>query len=118
MSSTPADRLAEVLAAVETFCESRVPDDLRDEIRVECSRRGKSITIVERRPPWKAEPANLEWTSSRIAQLRYDDASSAWTLYCPDASGRWWLYDRVAPSSSIDPLLAEIDEDPTGIFWG
>jgi len=37
------------MSAVESYCASRVPEDLRDEIRIECARRGKSITIVERR---------------------------------------------------------------------
>jgi hypothetical protein len=27
-------------------------------------------------------------------------------------------YDRIRPSASINDLLAEIDHDPTGIFWG
>jgi hypothetical protein len=28
------------------------------------------------------------------------------------------VYDRVAPSRSVDALLAEVDRDPTRIFWG
>jgi hypothetical protein len=35
-----------------------------------------------------------------------------------DRNSRWFLYDDVAPSRDVGPLLAEIDEDPTGIFWG
>ena len=54
----------------------------------------------------------------KIAQLRHDASTDMWTLYCRDSSERWWPYDGVGPSSSVDPLLAEIDEDPTGIFWG
>jgi hypothetical protein len=49
---------------------------------------------------------------------KHDDASGTWTLYCADANGRWWLYDDVAPSRNVQDLLAEIDADPTGIFWG
>ena len=112
--STPPE---EALAAVELFCESRVPAELRDEIRIECSRRGRAITIVERRPPWKPEygPA---WSSVHVAQLRFDDASQAWTLHWRDSSDRWHLYDQVEPTPTVDRLLAEIDADPTGIFWG
>ena len=43
----------EALSAVDLYCESRTPQELRDEIKLECSRRGNSISIVERRPPWK-----------------------------------------------------------------
>jgi hypothetical protein len=45
-------------------------------------------------------------------------ASKTWRLSCCDRNERWWPYDNIDPSASIDPLLAEIDADPTGIFWG
>jgi len=35
-----ADSVGEAMSAVEAYCESRVPEDLRDEIRIECARRG------------------------------------------------------------------------------
>ena len=38
--------------AVRAFCAARIPADLEDEIRLEVSRRGRSITIHEERPPW------------------------------------------------------------------
>jgi Protein of unknown function (DUF3024) len=28
------------------------------------------------------------------------------------------VYDPLAPSQHVDDLLAEIDRDPTRIFWG
>ena len=43
------------LPLVETFCEIRNPDHLRDEVLLEFSRRGNSITINERRPPWRVD---------------------------------------------------------------
>ncbi|MFI4991550.1 MAG: DUF3024 domain-containing protein [Solirubrobacterales bacterium] len=111
------DPYSSALAAVEVFCESRVPEEHRDELRLECSHRGNSITIVERRPPWNPE-IGAAWTSMKVAQLRYDKAAGQWLLYCSDSGERWWPYDDVGPSASVDPLLAEIDADPTGIFWG
>jgi hypothetical protein len=95
-----------------------VPEEHRHEARVECSRRGNSITIVERRPPWNPELIGPDWTSTKVAQLRMDPSSGRWSLYCSDRNGRWWRYDPVGPSASVDPLLAEIERDPTGIFWG
>ncbi len=113
----PSDAREAALSAVEVFCESRVPKE-HDELRLECSPRGSSITIFERRPPWNPELMGTEWTRMKLAQLRYDPSSGRWSLYCCDRNGRWWPYDDIAPSASIDPLLAEIDADPTGIFWG
>jgi hypothetical protein len=107
-----------VLAAVEMFCESRVPGEHRDEVRLECLRRGNAITIVERRPPWNPELTGDDWTSMKVAQLRMDPSSGRWSLYCCDRNERWWPYDNIGPSASVDALLVEIDADPTGIFWG
>lgn len=105
------------MSAVEAYCESRVPEDLRDEMRIERTRRGKSITILESRPPWTPDFGS-EWSSVKVAQLRYDESVGTWTLYCPDSNGNWHHYDRVRPSQEVEPLLVEIEADPTGIFWG
>jgi Protein of unknown function (DUF3024) len=113
-----SDAKAAALRAVEDLCESRVPDDLRDEMRVECLRRGNAITVVERRAPWSSETAGGEWTSVKVAQLRFDPSSARWSLHCSDRNGRWSPYERIRPSASVQPLLAAMEADPTGIFWG
>lgn len=103
-ATVPAMALpADAVTQVEHYCE------------IEHIVRGNAITIVERRPPWR-EDFGAEWSSTKVAQLRYEGAS--WTLYCPDSGGRWWRYDEAAPARDVAPLLAAIDEDVTGIFWG
>ena len=104
------------VSQVEALCR-RIPPHARNEVRLEHSVRGNAITIVERRPPWHPG-LGPEWTSMKIAQLRYDAGSGTWSLYCCDRNERWFLYDDVEPSRDVAPLVAEIDEDPTGIFWG
>ena len=111
----PADIRRAAVAQVERYCETRVPEDMRAHVRIEHSVRGNAITIVERRPPWR-EDLGPEWSSTTVAQLRYDGAN--WTLYCSDSNGRWWRYDEAAPARDLAPLLAALDEDVTGIFWG
>jgi hypothetical protein len=112
-----ADVLDQAMRAVQAHCESRVPKDLRAELRIECRRRGKSITIVERRPPWK--PAlGSEWSETKVAQLRYEDSAGTWSLHCSDSGGRWHVFDEVRPSRTVEPLLAVVEADPAGIFWG
>jgi hypothetical protein len=111
----PPDVREAAVSEVERYCEERVPVEARSEIRIECSVRGSAITIVERRPPW-SELLGPEWSTTKVAQLRYD--AGLWTLYCSDSSDRWWLYDDADPAPEVGPLLAAIDEDVTGIFWG
>jgi hypothetical protein len=84
------------VAEVERYCEGRVPEDMHADVRVEHGVRGNAITIVERRPPWREE-VGPEWSSTKVAQLRY--GGGMWTLYCADSSGRWWLYDNATPAS-------------------
>jgi hypothetical protein len=105
------------LPVVEVFCEERVPSHVRDEVGLQCSRRGNSITISERRPPWRVD-LGPEWTEFKVAQLRYDPSGRTWSLYCRDRKERWFLYDGLEPAKTVVPLLTEIDEDPTGIVWG
>lgn len=109
---------AAAVKAVELYCETRVPAELRDEVEIACRKRGKSITIVDRRAPWNLELAGAEWTELKVAQLRFDPDSSRWSLHWRDSSERWHPYDGIAPSERIDDLLAEIEADPTAIFWG
>jgi hypothetical protein len=104
-------------AEVRAFCERRVPAHARDQIRLDHTVRGEAITIVERRLP-RHEDLRPEWSSMTIAQLRFEGPTATWTLWWSDRNGRWHRYDDVGPTPDLDPLLREIDEDPTGIFWG
>jgi Protein of unknown function (DUF3024) len=103
------------VARIRRYCDSRVPAHLRDEARVEASSRGKNVSIYDCRPPWS--PELTEWSRVPIAQLRYDADHNHWTLYWADRNSRWHRYERLEPGT-VDELLAEIDNDPTCIFWG
>jgi hypothetical protein len=105
------------VARVQRWCAARVPEHVRDQVRVECEVGSQHLTIVERRPPGRAD-FGPEWTSFPIARLRYTAASKSWTLYWRDRNLRFHLYDLLAPSRTVEDLLAEVDRDPTCIFWG
>ena len=104
------------LARIHRYCAERVPADLLNRVRVEATTRGRTVTIVECRPPWR-EDIGGDWTRQPIAQLRYDDASKLWTLYWPDRNARWHVFDLIDPGS-VSELLEEIELDRTSIFWG
>ena len=53
-----------------------------------------------------------------IARLRYTKATGVWSLYWRDRNLRFHAYDLVSPTASVEDLLAEVDRDPTAIFWG
>jgi len=105
------------VAGVQRWCAARVPEHARHQVRVECEIAPRHLTIVERRAPWRPG-FGQEWTTFPIARLRYTVTTKSWTLYWRDRSLRFHVYDRLAPSPSVDAPLAEIERDPTCIFWG
>jgi hypothetical protein len=105
------------VARVRRWCEQRVPAEVRNRVRVECDVANRHLTIVECRPPWRHD-LGPEWTRFPIARLRYTKSTKEWSLYWRDRNLRFHKYDLIAPSRRVDELLAEIDRDPTSIFWG
>jgi Protein of unknown function (DUF3024) len=107
----PADVRDAAIARVAEFCSARSTPDTAVAHRV----RGNAITLVERQVPWRP---GAEWSAADIAQLRYDPASRTWTLHWRRASGTWERYEDLDGAATLDTLLAEIDADPDGVFWG
>jgi hypothetical protein len=105
------------IAQVQRWCAARVPKHARHQVRVECQIASRHLTIVERRAPWR-EDLGPEWTSFRIARLRYTLTEKSWTLYWRDRNLRFHTYDLLAPSNRVEDLLNELDHDPSCIFWG
>jgi len=105
------------VARARRYCEQKVPAHARHQVRVEVEVEPRTLTIVERRAPWR-EDYGPEWSRSPIARLRWVQRTGVWTLHWRDRHARWHRYDRVGPSARIDVLLDELDRDPTCIFWG
>lgn len=105
------------VARVRQWCRSRVPERVRDQVRVEVDVAPRHLTIVECRPPWRAD-YGPEWTRHPIARLRYTRTTRQWSLYWRDRNLRFHEYDLVQPTQRLEDLLVEVDTDPTAIFWG
>jgi hypothetical protein len=101
---------------LSAYCEKRMPPHARHQVRLAYEIRGNSVTIFEERAPWHKDMT--EWTSMPIAQIRYDGKTGKWSLYCADRNERWHKYPGQSPTKDLDEILAEINRDPTHIFWG
>ncbi|WP_245975726.1 DUF3024 domain-containing protein [Amycolatopsis palatopharyngis] len=88
---------------------------MSDQIRVECKRRGRSLTIVERHAPTPL--LGPEWTEQKVAQLRLDE-DGVWSVLWADRNGRWRSYPDAPQATQPVSLLEEIDSNPHGVFWG
>lgn len=105
------------LAFVRRWADRRVPAHLRELGRIDVDVSDRAITILECRPPSR-DDIGPEWTRLPIARLRFTKTRSEWTLYWCDRRLRYHRYDDVAPTERIEELVAEIERDPAGAFWG
>ena len=96
---------------------SGLPESARDQIRYEIDATNRTATIVECRPPWNLDQGS-DWTRLPIARFRYTKNLRHWSLYWSDRNSGFHEYDLIEPTSDIGDLIAEIERDPTGIFWG
>jgi hypothetical protein len=90
---------------------------MRDRVRVEVDVAPRHLTIQECHAPWSAD-AGPEWMRTPVARIRYTKSRGTWSLYWQDSNLRFREYDRLEPTPRIDDVLAEIDRDPTFLFWG
>jgi hypothetical protein len=100
---------------LQDYCAQKVPEHARNQLRVGFKIRGNSVTLFEERP---AFPDPSQWVDIVVAQFRYNPSCREWTLYCADRNSRWHEYDDLEANKDFDVLLREVEEDPTGIFWG
>ncbi len=97
------------------YCEQKIPSNLREQIKIHYKVRGNSVTLFESRPYWH-DPS--KWSELKVAQFRFDPKDNTWTLYYADRNDKWHIYIDAPSSGKLDDLLEEVEEDPTGIFWG
>ena len=105
------------LARIRRYCAGRIPARVAHLVRLETDVEGRFVTILECRPPWSPD-MGPEWTRFPIARLRFTASRSEWKLCWRDRHLRFHRYLRIDPSPDVGTLLAEIEADPTGIFWG
>jgi len=105
------------LARIQELCDTRVPPEEREHVRVEIEPERQAVNIVERRPPWR-EDYGPEWSRQPIARLRYVASKRLWTLCYHRHTGRWERYPLLGPSHRLADLLDELAEDPICVFWG
>ena len=90
-----------------------MPLHVRDKVQMSFRIEGNVVTLFEKRVAFQDRS---RWIDIDIARFRYIKVRKEWELYWHDSHSRWHVYDRIRPNPSIEPLLAEVDQDPTGNF--
>ena len=97
------------------FCERRVPEHVKDKIRLGYTIANHDVVIVEARPRGDESP---EWIEMEIAKLHYVRKRDEWQLYWKRASGEWWPYETHSDSRTLEAMIKEIDLNSDGCFFG
>lgn len=100
---------------LRTLANEKVPDTRRDELRFDVVVRGRSVTVVERRPVWDTVPT--DWTRHPRFEVRLDARAGRWQLWRACPAGGWEPYVPLPDTPDVDALLAEIAADPTAALW-
>ena len=111
----PETLRASVDKDLAAFCDRKFPLHVRDRVWATYKWRGDSVTLFEWRPLFDRPQESVD---IKVAQFRYEAVRGFWSLFCADRNGKWHRYDAFPSSKRISDLLEEVNEDPTGIFWG
>ena len=107
--------LLRIKRLVGGFCDTQIPDHLRNQIKIFYEVRGYEVKIIETRPHYMRKH---EWTEHPIARMKYDLDTIRWQLYWRRASGKWMKYPDFEPTNRLQSLIDEIRDDRFGVFWG
>ena len=106
----PEEELMIVKELLDVFCQAKTDDS----VRLEYHTRGSRVTLVESRPLF-IDPNILN--SVNVAQFEYNMDLQTWTLYWYDRKNRRQPYPTGRNRDTLEKLVAEVNDDPTGIFW-
>ena len=98
------------------YCARKIPESARDQVRLELEFADNHVTLIESRPHFR-EPGL--WSRLPVARFRFNPGAGTWALLSPVFANKeaWRLYP-IQPSRDLDKLIATVDEDANGVFWG
>jgi hypothetical protein len=100
---------------LERFCSRHNRPELRHLLWYDARFERNAAFIYEHRPAFN----NVQqWSELAVAKFRYNIGEGTWELMWSDRNSKWHVYEYRQPAASLKSLLAEVDRDPTGIFWG
>ena len=70
---------ARVTKRLTTFCNARVPADVRNQVQVGFRVKGSEVVLFEKRPAFQVPH---EWREMAVAKFKYVGTQGVWRLYC------------------------------------
>lgn len=114
MALTDEEKLT-VTELLDDLADRRVPVHVRDKYVLQYQISRHDVVLLEKRPYYR-DPS--QWIESPVAKFRLNRKAGLWELFCRDRNSKWHRYEPLPSAGRFANLVAEVDEDPTGIFWG
>ena len=104
-----------ILQPVGELCRRCSPPVHADELRTVYEIEGHSASIFEERAPWDGVG---DWTRMGVARFRFFRSRREWRLNWMRRDLRWHLYDPDEMPTDLAALVAIVDADEYGAFFG
>lgn len=102
---------------VGKYVQSRRPaPHIRPELDFGFRFSGQSFVIFEIRPVWRGEPG--AFMEHPVAKATYVKSRKVWKLYWQRADLKWHRYDPEGTADTLEEVLAIVDRDQYGCFYG
>ncbi len=86
-----------------------------DELRFECEIDGHTVSVWEVRPPWDGVGDD---TRMGVARFRFFRSRGEWQLYWMRRDLKWHRYDPADATADLASLVAVVEADEYGAFFG
>jgi hypothetical protein len=108
-------QLTDVERLLRPMTDRPMPPAVRAQLRYAYRVQGHAVVLYESRPRFDRPRV---WLDHDIAKFRYLASRRVWRLYCQFRDLRWHSYEPHPEARDLRRLVAEVERDPTGIFWG
>ena len=97
------------------LCRRGSPPEHADQLRTVYEVEGHGVSVYEERPPWRGEG---EWTRLGVARFRFYRSRGEWQLYWMRKDVRWHRYNPDDMPTDLASLVAVVEADEYGAFFG
>lgn len=99
----------------EYYCDDRIPLIMKGKLKLEYRIRDNEVILYESRVPYNQVDV---WYSTTVARFLKDNKHNLWHLFSSDRNDDWIEFHPYPSDRNIEQLIAVVNEDITGIFFG
>lgn len=112
----PETQLRACLAAAGDFLtRRRPPAHIREMLDYRADIKGSEMAILEVRPAFQDKTRIVEHP---VAKVKWVGTKKSWRLFWMRADLKWHAYDPLPEAPEVATLIAEVEKDPHGCFFG